>query len=772
MIPSSPAPRFPAVRSLLAFMLLCSATGAPGQSPAEHQHHMSFTDVLGMRAVRQPAVSPDGQWLVCSLSAPDWQDNKRYSDIYLVSMKEGLPTSRQMTFTAKAGESSPAWSRDSRAIAFLSDRESDGLKKGTNQLYFMRIDGGEARQLTREKEGVTHFAFSRDGQWLAYSAGKEDDRHLHVLSVHDLDSTKSRRIFRHAVPVLWWAFTPDSKSILLLAPDSVNQADKERKKKGFSVTIRNEEAPPVRLWSVHPAGDEETLLTKGSEYSVNGVTVSEDGHWIGFRGIPNNRYVRNTTEQNIYGDVYLLEAASGRIERLTENGDVYESTLRFSPSGTWMAFAAADSFQYFRNSKIRVRRVKARRETWKVLGEGFDEDLSVEFWSADEREIFFNCGLGVTEQICAADVNSGRVRQITDVKGTISLTRDDDSKSCLLRYSDPQHPDDLYTLPSPGRAADRSHWVRLTDANPQCRDIALGAIEVIRWPSTDGTMVEGILVRPVGFEVGKRYPLVVQIHGGPAGAVTLRFNASYSYYSHVYAGAGYACFLPNYRGSTNYGEHFKDQIAGDYFRQGYDDVMSGVDFLIASGIADSTKMGVMGWSAGGHWSNWILTHTNRFKAISSGAGGMNWISMYAQTDVQRIREFYFGGRPYGRFDAYWDVSPLKYITNASTPTMVHVVEGDPRVPRPQSEELYMALKKLGVPTEFLVYPGKTHGIGDLRNQLTKMSAEFGWMEKWIRGKTDWLDWPSMLSTLKSGDASAKSAAGESPLQEPDREYPQ
>ena len=155
-----------------------------------------------------------------------------------------------------------------------------------------------------------------------------------AASVPDLDTTRARRIFRHPVPVLWWAFTPDSRSILLLAPDSVNQADKERKKKDFSVTIRNEETPPVRLWSVHPSDDEETLLTNGSEYSVDGVTVSEDSHWIGFRGIPNNRYVRNTTEQNIYGDVYLLEAASGRIERLTENGDVYESTLRFSPSGT------------------------------------------------------------------------------------------------------------------------------------------------------------------------------------------------------------------------------------------------------------------------------------------------------------------------------------------------------------------------------------------------------------------------------------------------------
>ena len=159
---------------------------------------------------------------------------------------------------------------------------------------------------------------------------------------------------------------------------------------------------------------------------------------------------------------------------------------------------------------------------------------------------------------------------------------------------------------------------------------------------------------------------------------------------------------PNYRGSTNYGDKHKTDIVGNYFAPGYDDIMTGVDYLIAQGIVDRTTMGALGWSAGGHWSNWILTHTDRFKAISTGAGTSNWISMYAQSDVQRNRQFYLGDKlPYDDFDAYWNQSPLKYIKNAKTPTMIHVVEGDPRVPRPQSIELHMALKQLGVPTELL-----------------------------------------------------------------------
>ena len=261
-------------------------------------------------------------------------------------------------------------------------------------------------------------------------------------------------------------------------------------------------------------------------------------------------------------------------------------------------------------------------------------------------------------------------------------------------------------------------------------------------------MVEGLLIKPVGYEPGRRYPLIVQLHGGPAAAYMNSFSGSYGTYVHVFAANGYAVFQPNYRGSSNYGERFKMQIAGDYFRQGYEDIMTGVDELIARGIADPEKLGMMGWSAGGHFSNWTLVQPDRFKAISTGAGAVNWISMYAQTDVQVPREFYFKGRPYENWDHYVAVSPIRYITRAKTPTLIHVGEADPRVPRPQSEELHMALKKLGVPTEFIIYPGMPHALTHPRYQLVKMVAEFQWFEKWIKGKEPWLDWKVLLDTLR------------------------
>jgi dipeptidyl aminopeptidase/acylaminoacyl peptidase len=363
-----------------------------------------------------------------------------------------------------------------------------------------------------------------------------------------------------------------------------------------------------------------------------------------------------------------------------------------------------------------------------------------------------------TDQLLALDVATGNVRQVTTEKASINVDRDDDTGVLLINYTDPTMPPTLFTA-TLDQLGNRKAWRQLTDANQQVRDLALGDEQEITWKSADGKPASGILVTPVGYQTGKRYPLIVAIHGGPAAADVLRFNGGYG--AQVYAGAGYAVLKPNYRGSTNYGEAHKTDIVNNYFQKGYEDIMTGVDYLIAQGIVDSSQMGVLGWSAGGHWSNWILTHTNRFKAISTGAGVANWISMFAQSDVQRVRQFYLGDKlPYENFDAYWNQSPIKYIKNAKTPTMIHVVHDDPRVPRPQSEELFMALRQLGVPTEFYVYPGASHGIPDPRNQLVKSTAEMAWMDYWVRGSGKKFAWRDVLKTLddSTGARSAETKA--------------
>ncbi len=718
---------------------------------------MAFMDIINMQSVGGSTVSPDGSSMLYTRSITDWKSARNFTDIHLVSMTDGIDSTRQMTYTKDKNETSPTWARDGSFFVFASNRESSS--DDINQLYVMRPDGGEARRITDVKDGVGRFSFSYDGEWLAYTAGKDDERSVWAVRVVGLDADPVHLI-DHDTPISWWDFAPDSRRIYFIAPDSVDRDNRRRMKEKFDVMIRNENSSLEHLWSFDMDSQRSTHLTASNDYAVSGVTMSRDSKWLGFQGTPNDRYKRTVTESGIYADLYLFEVATGNIERLTENEEVREGAITFSSDSSMLAFSASNDFVYNRDQKVWVRPVAGG--PLKKLGGDHDGPVSVGFWSEDGSTIYSNAGIGATRAVVSIDVDSGRVTQVTDEKASLSVSYDRLSDALLINYSDPVTPSSIYTVQSMDQLGNRANWMRLANSNPQVDEIALGETEAIEWRSTDGKMVEGVLVKPLDYEPGKRYPLVVQIHGGPASATVLSFNGGSGYYSHIYAAAGYVALLPNYRGSSNYGEEFRTEIIGDYFRQGYEDIMAGVDHLIETGLVDGDRMGVMGWSAGGHWSNWILTHTDRFKAISSGAGTMNWISMYAQSDVQRNRQNYFGTFPYDDFEALWDISPLKYIKNAKTPTMIHVVHGDPRVPRPQSEELHMALKKLGVPTEFFVYPGDSHGIPGSRNRLVKMVSEFNWMERYINGKDGWFEWEDLLKTLPTEEEEDETTSRDQP----------
>jgi dipeptidyl aminopeptidase/acylaminoacyl peptidase len=718
---------------------------------------MTFLDVQHFRNIGGVAVSPDQSRVAYTLSIADWKEGRRQTDVFAVSVAGGIESTRRLTFTGDKSETGPRWLPDNISLVFSSDRDGTG-ENPPDQLYLMRVDGGEARKITDVKDGVAAFDVTRDGRWIVYAAGKAEERQLWALPVAGLDSSQPVQLTRHPTPVRQWQLSYDGRRVFFLSPDTLDQDNRSRREKKFTVNIRNEEQPADHLWMVDLASRESRRLTGGTGYSVSAVTQSRDGRWLGFRGTPNDRYQRNVTETSIYGDAYLLEIASGKIERLTSNTEVPESPVSFSPDGSIVAISAPNDWTYFRDGKLWVRPTAAPGSAWRKLGADYDGDLNVGWWSDDGKTIYTTDGVKGTNQVLAVSVETGAVRQVTGVAGSVSAGRDDETGAILVYYADPATPTDLWLAGSPQDLGDRARWRRLTRANPQAEQFALGEASELSWKSKDGRTVGGVLVKPVGYQPGRRYPLVVQIHGGPASAYVLGWNPGVN--AMAYAGQGYAVLLPNYRGSTNYGEQHRLDIVGDYFRKGYEDIMTGVDALIEQGIAHPDSLGVMGWSAGGHWSNWIMTQTNRFKAVSSGAGAVNWISMYAQSDVQRNRAEYFarGKKPWEDFEAYWRVSPLRYIRNARTPTLIHVVDGDPRVPRPQSEELHMALKQQGVPTEFFVYPGNTHGIPDPRNQYLKAVAEFQWFEKWIRGRP-WFTWKDLLKTIEDagGPPTARTA---------------
>jgi dipeptidyl aminopeptidase/acylaminoacyl peptidase len=749
-------------RSLVAALLIGVPVG--GMTPAAAQGQvekrpMTFLDMQQMRNAGSPSPSPDGKWLLYTISTPDWKEAKRQTDIVLVSLQQGVTSTKQMTFTRDKNETSPQWAKDGSSFFFLSNRDAPENASSRNQIYMMRPDGGEARRVSDAKEGISSFTVSPDGKWLVYRSGKTGEEQLYRLPVAGIESGSAEQLTKQTAGVNTFQWAPDSRRIYFAADDVLDKDERLRREKKFTVNIRNMETPRASLWALELDPVSPRRLTEDASYSVSDLSISDDGKWVGFRGMSADRYKRNITQQGLYADLYVLETASGQIERLTKNEEVGESVVSFSPDSRLVAFSAPDDLEKYSmtNNRVYLRELDARGKPFRKLGASFDGDVTVGFWSKDGSTIYFNEGIRATNQLLALDIKQNAVRQLTNEKASLQVNRvGDDPGVLIIEHSDGTMPSTMFTVPGLDQVAKRASWTQLTDTNPQVRGFALGEQEEISWKSKDGSTVGGVLVKPVGYRPGQRYPLIVAIHGGPASADVLGFNGGYG--SQVYAGAGYVVLRPNYRGSTNYGQKHKNDIVGNYFAPGYDDIITGVDYLIAQGIADPDRMGALGWSAGGHWSNWILVQTNRFKAISTGAGTSNWISMYAQSDVQRNRQFYLGNKlPYDDYDAYWNQSPLKYIKNAKTPTMIHVVEGDPRVPSPQSIELHMALKQLGVPTELFMYPGSTHGIPDPRNQLVKAVSEMAWMDYYLRGKGQKFSWRDVLKTLEEAGAQVKTA---------------
>jgi len=699
------------------------------QGKAEEQKRaMTFLDIIRiqMQYPREPDISPDRKWFVYTTEVPNWEKGKKFSDIYITPLTGGK--TKQMTFTKDKNENSPKWYKDSSLFAFLSNRFEN-----KNQIYLMRPDGGEAWKVTDDKFGVSNYEWSKDGKYLAYMGGKPEESQIWIMPG---EGGKAEKLTNHKTPVSLFAWNPNSKKIYFIAPDSIDSLDKERKDKGFDVVIKDEVKFPSHLWEIDIETKEERRLTEGNEYSVSQIVISDDGTKIAFIGASTKRYATGLERE-----VYLLDLNTKTISRITNNS-VGERSLSFSPDSKWFAFAIPHGGAFMDFNKIHVVPTEGGR-TKKLLN-NFDNGSWLRFWSDDSRYIYFDAQVGVNWHPFRVSINNDQVEQMTKFSESMcSFYKDKDSGKFFISYSDPENPVDFY-YSEPENFNNRDSWIKLTDSNPQVKEFLLGKYETISWKSTDGTTIEGLLIKPVNYRKGIKYPLIVQIHGGPTAAYFNRFDA----HIHIFSANNYAVFQPNYRGSRGYGEDFQKEIIGDYFRLSFDDIMTGVDYLIQRGIVDPESMGIMGWSAGGMLANWALVSTDRFKAISTGAGVVNWISFHGQAGAQLWTEFYFKGTPYDNWDNYIENSPLKHIKNAKTPTLIHFGENDRSVPRVQGEELHTALKKLGVPSEFIVYPNTGHGISDMRYQMVKMQAEFNWFEKWIRGKEGLIDWKEMIESLE------------------------
>ncbi len=661
----------PAIPIVILVLSLLPTRGRAQQAPRA----MTVVDLIDLTSVGDPQLSPDGSQ-IAYVRTERGLGRQRHRLAHLAHRRR-----RDRRPPAHAGRARRVRARagrpDGARIAFVADRSDDE----PSQIWLLRNTGGEAEVLTKHATSVSGLQWSPDGAWIYFSAS-----------------------------------------------DEKSAEQKAREKVKDDVFAYDENYQQEHLWRVRVATGEEERLTEG-DFSVVGYALSRDGTMIAHHRAPDPLY--GDAEK---GEVWVMAADGSSARQLTDNG-VTEGGAELSPDNRWVLFTAGARSDlgesYFNTNLFVVPAAGGQvRELAPRSGWGLDQAT----WSADGRSVFAVANTGVRDELVRVPVEGGEPTPVLEGDAALGgWSYSPKLERHVFTRRSAASPGDVWTFAGRGQPTQVTHVY-----DDLAQRFRIPREEAITWKGEDGVTVEGLLYYPLDYQEGQRYPLMVQTHGGPASSDQFGGAWSSSNYVPVLTSLGYAVLKPNYRGSTGYGDEFLRNMVGSYFDQAHKDVMAGVDAVIERGVADGDHMGKMGWSAGGHMTNKIITYTDRFKAAASGAGAANWISMYAQSDVRTYRTPWFGGTPWEKdapIDVYWDNSPLKYVSNVKTPTIFLVGQQDPRVPMPQSIEMWRGVKQQGVPTHLYVAPREPHGWRELHHRLFKANVELDWFEKWVRGRT-------------------------------------
>lgn len=699
---------------LLRALLL--AVCVPTLGFAQGTHTPTLEEMIGLKRLDSSKISPDGKFVAYRVRQANWKDNEFVSQIWLANVVTGA---RFQLTRGKKSAGQQQWSPDGRWLGFITEREASAIELPSAEKKEEKPDDPSAKEKPSE------------------SGGKPAARQIWLISP---EGGEAWQLSKSESDIDGFQWSKDSKNIAFIANVPEAKSSKDRKEQFSDYDVYEKDYSQAQLWLLDvSAAVANSLpvsakrLTSDFTLNVNSFSWSPDSKRIAFSAAKNPLLAFSGEE-----DIYLLDLAQNdSVKKIVALSGPDRSPI-FSPDGRQLAFstALAQPYYYYANGHIAVvdiAAVLAKSATTPAdvrdLTAKFDEDPDALDWGPEG--IYF-VGLQKTNgHLFRVNPATSEIRRIsspdTFLLEDISLSAD--FKSAAVITEDATHMAELSVT-----ALEPFVPRKLTDLTSQVKDWKLGSAEVVSWKSHDGATIEGVLHKPSDFDPSRKYPLLVIIHGGPTGISRPNLSPDkYAYPMQIFLSRGALILEPNYRGSAGYGAAFRalnvrNLGVGDMW-----DVMSGVDSLIAKGMVDPDKMGSMGWSQGGYISAFLTTHTDRFKAISVGAGISDWTTYYVNTDITPFTRQYLHATPWDDPEIYAKTSPITTIKHAKTPTLIQQGSNDKRVPVPDSFELYRGLQDQNVPARLILYNGFGHGVNKPKSQRALLQSNLDWFNLYLWG---------------------------------------
>ena len=661
----------------LSLVALLVAAPAIAQSPSATKRPLRVADLYRLRNVSDPQISPDGAWVAYTVSTVDSAKDKNDTDVWMVSW-DGTQNIR-LTSTPE-GESSPRWSPDGRYLAFVSGRQEG---KG-GQVWLLDRRGGEAQRITQIRGGVSEYQWSPDSKRLGLILDEETD------SVLKKDTAEKK--------------TPK--------PIVIDRYQFKRDVSGYLQTSRS------HLSTFDIDAKKVDALTTGLDDDT-ALSWSSDGKWIAFVRTP----TREPAEVE-NSDVYVIEARPGMApKRLTDFPGADGGRLSWSPDGKWIAFVRGDEPRFYAYNQNKLTIVRSDgSEPARVVSGSFDRAVGSLKFSADGKWVYATTPDDRAQQLIRIRVPDGTVERVITGKRVIAgYNFGKDGKLALL-VSTPERAPEVF-------AWDNGALRTLTHQNDSLfAQLQLGMTEDFSSRGKDGTEAHGLLVRPAAATAGARLPLILYIHGGP----NSQDQYAFSFDRELFAANGYAVLSVNYRGSTGRGSEYQKAIYADWGNKEVIDLLGAVDEAVKQGIADPNRLGIGGWSYGGILTDYTIATTTRFAAAISGAGSALQLAMYGVDQYVSQYETELG-LPWKNPEAWIKVSyPFFHADRIKTPTLFMGGQSDFNVPIIGGEQMYQALRTLGVPTQLVVYPSQYHGLTIPSYRVDRLQRYVAWYDRYLK----------------------------------------